>query len=53
MRNAKSRPKTRLDKRINSWQGWEVGNQTFDKEFEKVDVHEIRELLGDMPEQPT
>ena len=37
-----------FDKTIITWQGWQVGNQTFtDEELEKVDVQEIRELMAE------
>lgn len=29
----------------NTWQGWEAGNQTFEKDDWKFEVEEIRELL--------
>lgn len=47
VRNAKSRLMTRLDKLINSWQGWEAGNQTFGEDDWNFDAEEIRELLDD------
>ena len=40
----KSRPETRLDKSIISWQGLEDGNITFAEELD-FEVEEIRELL--------
>jgi hypothetical protein len=48
MVNAKSRPETRLDRLIISWQGWQVDDRTFEVEgLEKVDVHEVRQLLDE------
>jgi hypothetical protein len=34
--------------RIISWQEWQVRNQTFDKELEKVNIQEIREILDEV-----
>jgi len=41
----KSRPKTRLDKRMISWQGWQSGNQTFDDDNWDFEVEDVREVL--------
>jgi hypothetical protein len=40
----KSRGHARLDRRINSWQGRQFRNQTFEDDVE-VNVEELRELL--------
>ncbi len=51
MKNANSRPKTRLDIIIITWQGWEAGNQTSDDDNWSSDIEEICDLFNDQESQ--